>query len=220
MLGVGTGEALNEIAVSGREWPEFKERFARLREAVQLMRALWTEDGVDSEGDYYEPVDAHIYDRPETPLQVYVAAGGPLVARYAGRAGDGFICTSGKGMDLYTDKLHPGGRPRAPRRPGATSPAIDRMLEVKISYDRDPDAALENTRFWAPLSLTPEQKHSVSSSRPRWSGWPTSCRSSRSPSAGSWRPTPTRRSRSSSRTSTPASTTSWSTARATTRSGS
>src|SRR3954465_1568123 len=44
MLGVGTGEALNEIAVSGREWPEFKERFARLREAVKLMRELWTAD--------------------------------------------------------------------------------------------------------------------------------------------------------------------------------
>ncbi|WP_256668709.1 nitroreductase/quinone reductase family protein, partial [Nocardia cyriacigeorgica] len=38
---------------------------------------------------------------------VYIAAGGPLVARYAGRAGDGFICTSGKGMDLYTEKLMP-----------------------------------------------------------------------------------------------------------------
>src|SRR3954451_20916505 len=36
MLGVGSGEALNEIAVSGRESPEFKERFARLRESVRL----------------------------------------------------------------------------------------------------------------------------------------------------------------------------------------
>jgi coenzyme F420-dependent glucose-6-phosphate dehydrogenase len=39
------------------------------------------------------------------------------------------------------------------------------MLEVKISYDRDPQRALENCRFWAPLSLTPEQKHSVGSAR-------------------------------------------------------
>jgi coenzyme F420-dependent glucose-6-phosphate dehydrogenase len=35
------------------------------------------------------------------------------------------------------------------------------MIEIKISYDTDPEAALENTRFWAPLSLTPEQKHSI-----------------------------------------------------------
>jgi coenzyme F420-dependent glucose-6-phosphate dehydrogenase len=38
---------------------------------------------------------------------------------------------------------------------------IDRMIEVKLSYDRDPMLALENTRFWAPLSLTAEQKHGV-----------------------------------------------------------
>ena len=38
------------------------------------------------------------------------------------------------------------------------------MIEIKISYDPDPDLALENTRFWAPLSLTAEQKHSVHSS--------------------------------------------------------
>ena len=37
------------------------------------------------------------------------------------------------------------------------------MIEIKMSYDRDPDTALENCRFWAPLSLTAEQKHSVDS---------------------------------------------------------
>ncbi|GGM23179.1 glucose-6-phosphate dehydrogenase (coenzyme-F420) [Promicromonospora citrea] len=162
ILGVGTGEALNETAVSGREWPEFKERFARLREAVRLMRALWTEDTVDFEGDYYTLVGATIYDRPENPVPVYVAAGGPVVAKYAGRAGDGFICTSGKGMDLYTEKLIPAvteGAAAAERDVAG----IDKMIEIKISYDRDADKALENTRFWAPLSLTPEQKHSVNS---------------------------------------------------------
>jgi coenzyme F420-dependent glucose-6-phosphate dehydrogenase len=51
-LGVGTGEALNEIAVSGREWPEFKEWFVRLREAIRLMRELWTKDNVSFEGEY------------------------------------------------------------------------------------------------------------------------------------------------------------------------
>jgi coenzyme F420-dependent glucose-6-phosphate dehydrogenase len=163
MLGVGTGEALNEIAVSGREWPEFKERFARLREAVSLMRELWTGETVNFDGQFYRTVDAVIYDRPQEPVPVYVAAGGPVVARYAGRAGDGFICTSGKGMDLYTDDLCPAvleGAEQAERDPGT----IDRMIELKLSYDRDPQAALENTRFWAPLSLTPEQKHSVGSS--------------------------------------------------------
>lgn len=161
MLGVGTGEALNEIATGWRgEWPEFKERFARLRESVDLMRRLWTEDRVNFAGEFYSCVDASIYDRPDTPVPVYVAAGGPLVARYAGRAGDGFICTSGKGMDLYTEELIPAVQEGA-EKAGRPFESIDRMIEIKLSYDTDPDAALENTRFWAPLALSKEQKHDI-----------------------------------------------------------
>ncbi|WP_280295684.1 glucose-6-phosphate dehydrogenase (coenzyme-F420) [Nocardia abscessus] len=161
LLGVGTGEALNEIATGYRgDWPEFKERFARLRESVELMRALWTGDRVDFDGEYYTTVGASIYDVPERGIPVYIAAGGPVVARYAGRAGDGFICTSGKGMDLYTEKLMPAVTEGA-EKVGRTLDDIDRMIEIKISYDTDPDLALENTRFWAPLSLTAEQKHSI-----------------------------------------------------------
>ncbi|MCK0438775.1 glucose-6-phosphate dehydrogenase (coenzyme-F420) [Gordonia alkaliphila] len=164
MLGVGTGEALNEYATGFTgDWPEFKERFARLREAVRLMRELWTGDEVNFEGDYYRTQGAYMYDVPAEPIPVYIAAGGPVVARYAGRAGDGFICTSGKGMDLYTEKLIPAVREGAAKAERNFAD-IDRMIEIKISYDPDPAVALENTRFWAPLSLTPEQKHSVNSS--------------------------------------------------------
>lgn len=162
-LGVGTGEALNEIATGFTgQWPEFKERFARLRESVRLMRQLWSGEPTNFQGDFYSTKDAVIYDVPDKPVPVYIAAGGPVVARYAGRAGDGFICTSGKGMELYTEKLLPAvkeGAAKAERDPQN----IDRMIEIKLSYDPDPNQALENTRFWAPLSLTPEQKHSVDS---------------------------------------------------------
>jgi coenzyme F420-dependent glucose-6-phosphate dehydrogenase len=161
MLGVGTGEALNEIATGWTgEWPEFKERFARLRESIDLMRRLWTEDRVSFDGEYYTTVDASIYDRPETPIPVYIAAGGPVVARYAGRAGDGFICTSGKGMTLYTDELIPAVKEGAEKAERDYA-AIDKMIEIKLSYETDPRVALENTRFWAPLALGKEQKHDI-----------------------------------------------------------
>lgn len=160
-LGVGTGEALNEIATGYRgPWPDFKERFARLRESVRLMRALWAGGRVDFDGEYYTLKGASIYDVPDAGVPVYIAAGGPAVAKYAGRAGDGFICTSGKGAELYTDKLMPAvleGAAAAGRDPAA----IDKMIEIKISYDPDPERALNNTRFWAPLSLTAEQKNSI-----------------------------------------------------------
>jgi len=160
-LGVGTGEALNEIATGWKgEWPEFKERIGRLRESIELMRALWTEDRVSYDGEYYQTVDANIYDRPETPVPIYVAAGGPQVARFAGRVGDGFICTSGKGMELYTEQLLPGVKEGA-EKAGKNPDDIDKMIEIKLSYDTDYDTALENTRFWAPLALSKEQKHDI-----------------------------------------------------------
>jgi coenzyme F420-dependent glucose-6-phosphate dehydrogenase len=164
-LGVGSGEALNEIATGFRgagqqDWPEFKERFARLREAVSLMRRLWTEDRVNFAGEYYSTHEASIYDRPDTPIPVYIAAGGPVVARYAGRAGDGFICTSGKGRSLYVDDLIPAVAEGA-AKVGRDSEQIDRMIEIKLSYDTDYDTALNNTRFWSPLALSKEQKHDI-----------------------------------------------------------
>ena len=162
MLGVGTGEALNEIAVSGMKWPDFKERLARLREAVTVLRELWAGETLSFDGEFYHTVAATIYDRPQVPVPVYVAAGGPVAARYAGRAADGIICTSGKGMELYSESLLPALREGA-GQVGRDVDAIDRLLEVKLSYDRDPVRAMENTRFWAPLSLTAEQKHSIGS---------------------------------------------------------
>jgi coenzyme F420-dependent glucose-6-phosphate dehydrogenase len=161
MLGVGTGEALNEIATGySGEWPEFKERFARLREAVKLMRLLWLGDRVDFDGDYYSAKGASIYDVPDGGIPIYIAGGGPVVARYAGRQGDGFICTSGKGMGLYTEQLLPAVVEGAEKESRSVDD-IDKMIEIKISYETDPQTALDNTRFWAPLSLTAEQKHSI-----------------------------------------------------------
>ncbi|MDI3312854.1 MAG: glucose-6-phosphate dehydrogenase (coenzyme-F420) [Mycobacterium sp.] len=160
-LGVGTGEALNEIAAGHQgAWPEFQERFARLREAVRLMRELWRGDRIDFDGDYYRLKGASIYDVPEGGVPIYIAAGGPTVAKYAGRVGDGMICTSGKGAELYKDQLIPAVAEGAAAA-GRNVDDIDKMIEIKISYDPDPQLALENTRFWAPLSLTAEQKHSI-----------------------------------------------------------
>lgn len=157
MLGLGTGEALNEVAVARIEWPGFKERYARLREAIDLIRQLWTEERVTYDGTYFQTSAATVYDRPDQLVPIYIAAGGPVMARYAGRAGDGFICTSGKGMELYTEKLLPAVAEGAAES-GKPDDAVAKMIEIKLSFDPDPNLALENTRFWAALSLPAEQK--------------------------------------------------------------
>jgi coenzyme F420-dependent glucose-6-phosphate dehydrogenase len=157
ILGVGTGESLNEVPATGIAWPEFKERFARLREAVQLIRRLWSEERVTFEGQYYRTHDATIYDRPDSPVPVYVAAAGALVAKYAGRQGDGFICTSGKAWSLYTETL----LPNVAEGQKAADSAYERVIEMKVSFDTDHARALEDTRHWAALALTPEEKLSI-----------------------------------------------------------
>lgn len=160
ILGIGTGESLNEVPATGMQWPEMKERFARMRESVRLIRQLWTEDRVSFEGDYYTTESATIYDKPEKPVPIYVAAAGPMVAKYAGRMGDGFICTSGKAMELYTEKLLPNvaeGRSLSSRE----VPGYEKMIEVKVSFDTDMDRAMQDTRHWAALALSPDEKMSV-----------------------------------------------------------
>lgn len=163
ILGVGTGEYLNEGAL-GYGWPPLKERFARLRESIRLIRKLWTEDIVTFDGDYYHTRNATIYDKPKQPVPIYVGASGPQTAKYAGRSGDGFICTSGKGMELYRDSLLPAveeGEAAAHRPKGA----VERMIEVKVSYDRDPSRAMEDTKIWAALALPAEDKAGIDDPR-------------------------------------------------------
>lgn len=159
VLGVGSGEAMNETPATGAEFPGAKERRLRLAESITLIRRLWTEERVDFEGDYYRTVKATVYDRPEQPVPIYVAASGPLAARLAGRVGDGFICTSGKDPELYTSLLQnvAEGAAAAGRDPSA----IRRMIEIKVSYDRDLDAAYRACAWWAALALTSEQKTGI-----------------------------------------------------------
>ena len=110
---------MNETPATGAEWPGAKERRLRLAEAIELIRRLWTDERVTFEGDYYRTDRATIYDRPDEPVPIYVAASGPLAAKLAGRVGDGFIATSGKKQELYEEllaNLAEGARPGRPRR--------------------------------------------------------------------------------------------------------
>jgi len=87
------------VPASGQPWPVFKGRFAQLRESVILMRKLWSEERVTFESGYYRTQGAALYDRPAEPIPIYEAAGGPLVAKYAGCNGDRFIYMCGKGSE-------------------------------------------------------------------------------------------------------------------------
>lgn len=159
VLGVGSGESMNEVPL-GLVWPESKERFGRLKEAVDLIQRLWREERVDYHGAYYSTNRATIYDRPDQAVPIYIAASGPSATRLTGRVADGFICTSGKPRGLYLDTLLPALGEGA-EKAGRTVYDLDLMIEMKVSFDHDLARAREDTRFWAALALSQEEKVNV-----------------------------------------------------------
>jgi len=158
-LGIGTGESMNETPPTGAEFPGPKERRRRLAESIRLMRRLWSEERVDFEGEYYRTIRATIYDRPDEPVPIYVAAAGPLAAKLVGRTADGFICTSGKKPELYEELI--ANLEEAAAEAGRDPAEIDRMIEIKVSYDTDAERALRACDWWGALALKPEQKMGV-----------------------------------------------------------
>ena len=91
-LGLGTGERLNEHVVGGG-WPSVQVRRERLEEAVVILRRLFEGDTCSLRGEHLELAEARLFDLPDEPPEILIAAGGPLAARLAGEAADGLIAT-------------------------------------------------------------------------------------------------------------------------------
>jgi coenzyme F420-dependent glucose-6-phosphate dehydrogenase len=161
VLGMGTGESLNEVPATGLDWPEQKERTARFREALRLIRALWTEERVSFEGEFYRTKLATLYDRPVEPVPLFIAAAGPFMAKLAGMEGDGLICTSGKKRELYTETLLPNVRAGLAAAGKPEGAGFERMIEMKVSFDSDPARAAGDTHYWGALALKPEERDHV-----------------------------------------------------------
>jgi len=91
-LGVGAGERLSERIV-GQGWPEVGDRHARFREALEIIRLLWSGGTHSYRGEHLRLEDARVYDLPETLPEIVVAAGGPQAASLAAELGDGIFST-------------------------------------------------------------------------------------------------------------------------------
>jgi coenzyme F420-dependent glucose-6-phosphate dehydrogenase len=81
---VGTGHAMNETPL-GFEWPGFKEKVGRLREAIEIIQLLWGGDFVTYEGTYYKIKTAKLYTKPKTKIPMYVATSKRHCRRNSGR---------------------------------------------------------------------------------------------------------------------------------------
>jgi G6PDH family F420-dependent oxidoreductase len=111
-LGLGSGENLNEHIV-GEAWPEPERRIQMLREAIEVIRALWEGETVTHRGEHFTVDQARLFTLPEQPPPILVAASGSTSAELAGEAGDGLVAVA-PSADLVEAFVEAGGseRPR------------------------------------------------------------------------------------------------------------
>lgn len=115
MLGIGIGGAPKEHAAYGMEFPEAKERAARLEEAIAVIRALWTGGPVTRSSPFYPLEDAVAFPVPTPAPPIIIGGETPAGARLAGRIGDGwttFDTNFEQNLSLYLESLAVAGRQR------------------------------------------------------------------------------------------------------------
>ena len=153
-LGVGTGEALNELASTGL-FGRYRERADRLVEAIGLIRRLWSGEKTTFTGRFYRTRSMRIWDLPSSPTPILVAASGPNSARIAGRYGDGWI---GQAADFSKPELVRAFE-RGAREAGKDPDAMPKYAEaaVVVGGRHDAERAAELWRFtadsWNPALL-------------------------------------------------------------------
>jgi len=133
-FGVGSGEALNEH-VLGDAWPPVSVRHERLKEALSIIRRLWSGEVVTHEGRYFTVHNAKIWSRPRKAPPIFVSGFGPKSTRIAAQEGDGWITTKPDAEAL-----------RAYRRDGGMGGT---QAGVKICWaPSEQEAALTGYRLW------------------------------------------------------------------------
>ena len=142
-LGVGTGENLNEH-VLGAKWPAADERLSMLEEAVGLMRQLWEGDYQTHRGKHYTVENLRIFDLPDKPIDVAVAAMQPQAAELAGKIGDALINVAPK--QEIVQKFDEGGGSGKPRYGQLTVCWAKSKDEAKkTAFENWPNALVEGS---------------------------------------------------------------------------
>jgi F420-dependent hydroxymycolic acid dehydrogenase len=126
-LGVGSGEAINEQAVTG-QWGGYDERSSRMAEAINLIRRLWRGEWTHFDGEYYHVPGAKLYDIPSQPIPIYIAASGEESMYLAGVHGDGLV----SGAEILEK-----------------ADALDAFRQGARSVDKDPDQLPITVETWA-----------------------------------------------------------------------
>ena len=180
-LGVGAGEAVNELSSTGR-FGRYPERAARLVEAVTLIRRLWTGEKTTFAGRYYRTDSLKLWDLPPRPVPIYIAASGPKSAYLAGRHGDGWIT----GAADFAKKPLRDAFARGAHDAGKDPAKMPKLVEtfVVVGGQADAEQAARLWRFtvnpWGDLVYVPDPARIQQLAEQRWTlpqvyaKWPVS----------------------------------------------
>jgi coenzyme F420-dependent glucose-6-phosphate dehydrogenase len=145
-LGVGSGEALNEVPL-GLDWPAPGEMLERFEAGLEAITRLWDGETVTMDGGWFRLKDAKLYTRAESRPRLYVSAFGPQAAQIAARYGDG-LWTMGdpesapEVIDTYLE-----ARARDGREPGEI------ILQSGFNLAEDEETAIASSRKWKATQL-------------------------------------------------------------------
>ena len=131
-VALGSGQAMNE-AITATAWPIKAQRNARLKECVDVIRALWAGETVTHHG-LVQVAEAKLYTRPTTAPRIMGAAITPKTAEWVGGWADGLITIS-RPHDQLEQVVE------AFRRGGGEGKPM--YLKAQLSYANDDKAALQ-----------------------------------------------------------------------------
>jgi coenzyme F420-dependent glucose-6-phosphate dehydrogenase len=139
-LGIGSGEALNEVPV-GDPWPDPPQQVERMDEALDIIDRLWRGETITQDG-YFTCKDLKLHTLPARRPAIWVSAFGPEAAKVAARRGDGFWTLADpervpKLLEVYRAECDDAGK-----RPGEI------VLHAGFSWAPDEEQALEAVRVW------------------------------------------------------------------------
>jgi coenzyme F420-dependent glucose-6-phosphate dehydrogenase len=163
-LGVGSGEAMNEVSV-GFDWPSGDVRLERTKESIQIIQSLWKRkvsqiktdkvEEIDNEGfvtyngKYFKTRKAKLYTPPKTIIPLYMAAVGEVATKIAAAFTDGIITVS---KPNKSDKIFRIFDKEAIAS-GKDPKSLEKIGKPRISYNKDYDKAFRACEFWRTSSL-------------------------------------------------------------------
>jgi alkanesulfonate monooxygenase SsuD/methylene tetrahydromethanopterin reductase-like flavin-dependent oxidoreductase (luciferase family) len=162
ILGIGAGWQADEYAAYDYPYPSAGVRVAQLGEAIDVLRAMWTQAPANYAGAHYQVRDAYCEPRPTTPIPILVGGHRPKFMRVAAEKADIWqwdgpidryrvpydrlvAACADVGRDLSSIRLSAGGEAYFPADP---SNVVPEPTVAAVTAAQDPSGSYANEIDW------------------------------------------------------------------------